>query len=63
MRATLICELLQAGPTLSAEPDVPDNMTIVLFPSRSPELNAVENIGQFLIRRSRSDGGTEADRD
>ena len=38
----------QAGWHSSAKLDVPDNITIVLFPSRSPELNPVENIWQFL---------------
>lgn len=27
---------------------VPDNLTIVLLPSRSPELNPVENVWQYL---------------
>jgi transposase len=27
---------------------LPDNITIVLSPSRSPELNPVENVWQFL---------------
>jgi hypothetical protein len=27
----------------SAKLDVPDDITIVLFPSRSPELNPIEN--------------------
>ena len=27
---------------------VPDNLTLVLLPARSPELNPVENIWQFL---------------
>jgi transposase len=38
----------QAGWHSSAKLDVPDNITIVLFPSRSPELNPVENVWQFL---------------
>jgi hypothetical protein len=37
----------QAGWYSSAKLDVPDNITIVLFPSRSPELNPVENVWQF----------------
>ena len=36
----------QAGWHSSAKLDVPDNITIVLFPARSPELNPVENIWQ-----------------
>ena len=27
---------------------MPDNITIVLFPPRSPELNPVENVWQFM---------------
>ena len=27
---------------------IPNNLTMILLPSRSPELNPVENIGQFL---------------
>jgi transposase len=27
---------------------VPDNLTIILLPSRSPELNPVENVWQYL---------------
>jgi len=38
----------QAGWHSSAKLDVPDNITIVLFPSRSPELNPVENVWQSL---------------
>ena len=38
----------QAGWHSSAKLDVPDNITIVLFPSRSPELNPVENVWQFM---------------
>jgi transposase len=28
--------------------DVPDNISIIALPSRSPELNPVENIWQFM---------------
>jgi len=38
----------QAGWHSSTKLDVPDNLTIVLFPSRSPELNPVENVWQFM---------------
>jgi len=38
----------QAGWHSSAKLAVPDNITIVLFPSRSPELNPVENVWQFM---------------
>jgi transposase len=38
----------QAGWHSSAKLKVPDNITIVLFPSRSPELNPVENVWQFM---------------
>ena len=39
----------QAGWHSSAKLDVPDNITIVLFPSRSPELNLVEISGKGLL--------------
>ncbi len=29
---------------------VPDNLTIILLPSRSPELNPVENVWQYLVK-------------
>jgi transposase len=32
----------------SAKLEVPDNITIVLFPPRSPELNPVANVWQFM---------------
>jgi len=38
----------QAGWHSSAKLEVPDNITILLFPSRSPELNPVENVWQFM---------------
>src|SRR5438046_3102875 len=38
----------QAGCHLSAQPDVPDNSTLVQLPLKSPELNPVENIWQFI---------------
>jgi len=38
----------QAGWHSSAKLEVPDNITIVLFPPRSPELNPVENVWQFM---------------
>ena len=38
----------QAGWHSSATLEVPDNITIVLFPPRSPELNPVENVWQFM---------------
>jgi hypothetical protein len=38
----------QAGWHLSAKLDVPANITIVPLPPKSPELNPVENIWQFM---------------
>jgi hypothetical protein len=38
----------QAGWHLSAKLDVPDNITLMPLPPKSPELNRVENIWQFI---------------
>jgi transposase len=38
----------QAGWHRAKDLAVPDNITLVLLPARSPELNPVENIWQFL---------------
>ena len=38
----------RAGWHTTAKLDVPDNISIILLPSRAPELNPVENIWQFL---------------
>ena len=38
----------QAGWHLSGKLDIPDNITIVPLPPKSPELNPVENIWQFM---------------
>ena len=38
----------QAGWHMSAKLDIPDNITLLPLPPRSPELNPVENIWQFL---------------
>lgn len=38
----------RAGWHTTARLAVPDNLTIILLPSRSPELNPVENIWQYL---------------
>ena len=38
----------QAGWHTSGRLNVPDNITILTLPPRSPELNPVENIWQFL---------------
>jgi transposase len=38
----------QAGWHLSARLRVPDNITILPLPSKSPELNPTENIWQFM---------------
>ena len=36
------------APPLTDQLKVPKNLTIILLPSRSPELNPVENIWQYL---------------
>ncbi len=38
----------QAGWHMSTRLAVPDNISIVMLPARSPELNPVENIWQFM---------------
>ena len=38
----------QAGWHMSSKLNVPDNITLLPLPPRSPELNPVENIWQFL---------------
>ena len=38
----------RAGWHTTAKLNVPKNLTIILLPSRSPELNPVENIWQYL---------------
>ena len=38
----------RAGWHTTGELDVPDNLTIVFLPPRSPELNPVENVWQYL---------------
>ena len=38
----------QAGWHMSAKLNVPDNITLLPLPPRSPELNPVENIWQFI---------------
>ncbi len=38
----------QAGWHLSAKLKVPDNITLVSLPSKSPELNPVESIWQYM---------------
>jgi transposase len=38
----------QAGWHLSAKLTVPDNITLMPLPAKSPELNPVENIWQFI---------------
>ena len=38
----------QAGWHLSAKLDVPNNITLMPLPPKSPELNPVENIWQFI---------------
>jgi len=38
----------QAGWHMSAKLEVPDNLTLLPLPPRSPELNPQENVWQFL---------------
>ena len=38
----------RAGGHTTGKPNIPGNITIILLPSRSPELNPVENIWQYL---------------
>ncbi len=38
----------RAGWHTTGEPEMPDNITLILLPSRAPELNPVENIWQYL---------------
>jgi putative transposase len=38
----------QAGWHTTAKLDLPDNITLLPLPSRSPELNPVENVWQFM---------------
>ncbi len=38
----------QAGWHMSGKLEVPDNITLVPLPPRSPELNPVENLWQFM---------------
>jgi transposase len=38
----------QAGWHISPKLKVPDNITLVLLPPRSPELNPMENVWQFV---------------
>jgi len=44
----------RAGWHTTGKLTIPDNITIVLLPSRSPELNPVENIWQYLRQTSLS---------
>jgi transposase len=46
--AQAILVLDQAGWHTSAKLDVPANITLMPLPSKSPELNPVENIWQFI---------------
>lgn len=47
-RAHAVLLMDRAGWHTSARLKVPRNITIVLLPSRSPELNPVENVWQYL---------------
>ena len=46
--AHAILILDQAGSHISTKLAVPDNITLVPLPPRSPELNPVENVWQFI---------------
>ena len=45
--AHAILVLDQAGWHMSSKPEVPDNITLVPLPPRSPELDPVENLWRF----------------
>ena len=47
-RAHAVLLLDRAGWHTTAKLDVPKNITLIFLPSRSPELNPVENIWQYL---------------
>jgi transposase len=47
-RAHAVVLMDRAGWHTTDKLHVPDNLTIILLPSRSPELNPVENIWQYL---------------
>jgi len=46
--------LLDKGWSCADKLKVPNNLTIILLPARSPELNPVENIWQYLRQNWRS---------
>ena len=46
--AHAVIVLDQAGWHTSGKLDIPDNITLLPLPPRSPELNPVENVWQFL---------------
>jgi len=63
--AHAVVMLVQAGWHTSGKLDVPDNMTLLPLPPRSPELNPVENIWLAIVVASRfprrqSQGGTNS---
>ncbi len=47
-RAHAVVLMDRAGWHMTEKLEVPKNLTIILLPSRSPELNPVENIWQYL---------------
>ena len=47
-RAHAVLLMDRAGWHITAELNMPENITPVLLPSRAPELNPVENIWQYL---------------
>ena len=48
LRAHAVLSMDRAGWHITAELNMPGNITPVLLPSRAPELNPVENIWQYL---------------
>lgn len=47
-RAHAVVLMDRAGWHTTAKLNVPKNLTIILLPSKSPELNPVENVWQYL---------------
>ena len=47
-KAHTVVPMDRAGGHTTGKPNIPGNITIILLPSRSPELNPVENIWQYL---------------
>jgi len=47
-RAHAVLIMDRAGWHITAKLEVPNNITIILLPSRSPELNPMENVWQYM---------------